>query len=85
MAIVDRREFPLSVSTRAANHHGVNLVQLSSDFYMVEAAPDKLIGDRAYDSGPSDEELAQQDIEMIAPDRKSKTQDGRTMRRYQRR
>jgi len=89
MAIVDRHGLPLSVSTHAANHHEVNLVQLSFDFYMVEATPNKLIGDRAYDSDPLDEELAQQDIEMIAPHRKNrkkkKTQDGRKLRRYQRR
>lgn len=57
MAIVDRHGLPLSVSTHAANHHEVNLVQLSFDFYMVEATPDKLIGDKAYDSDSLDEEL----------------------------
>lgn len=89
MAIVDRHGLPLSVSTPVANHHEVNLVQLSFDFYLIEATPDKMIGDRAYDSDPLDEELRQQDIEMIAPHRKNrkkkKTQDGRPLRRYQRR
>ena len=33
MGIVDRREgLPLSVSTHAANHHEVTLVQLSFEF-----------------------------------------------------
>lgn len=89
MAIVDRHGLPLSVSTHAANHHEVTLVQLSFDFYMVEAKPDKLIGDKAYDSDPLDEELEAQGVEMIAPHKKNrkkkKTQDGRRLRRYERR
>jgi Transposase DDE domain len=52
MAIVDRHGLPLSVSTHAANHHEVRLVQLCFDFYMIEAKPENLIGDRAYDSDP---------------------------------
>jgi hypothetical protein len=57
MAIVDRHGLPLSVGTHAANHHEVRLVQLCFDFYMIEAKPENLIGDRAYDSDPLDEEL----------------------------
>ena len=57
MAIVDRHGLPLSVSTHAANHHEVRLVQLCFDFYMIEAKPENLIGDRADDSDPLDEEL----------------------------
>jgi hypothetical protein len=40
MAIVDRQGLPLSVSTHAANHHEVRLVQLCFDFYMIEAKPE---------------------------------------------
>ena len=47
MVIVDRHGLPLSVSTHAANHHEVRLVQLCFDFYMIEAKPENLIGDRA--------------------------------------
>jgi transposase len=57
MAIVERHGLPLAVSTHATNHHEVTLVQLSFDFYMIEAKPDNLIGDRAYDSDKLDEEL----------------------------
>ena len=89
MAIVDKHGWPLSVSTHAANHHEVTLVQLSFDCYMIEARPDKLIGDKAYGSGPLDEELAEEGIEMIAPHQRNRvkpaTQDGRKLRRYQRR
>jgi transposase len=88
LAIVDRHGLPLSVSTHAANHHEVTLVQLSFDFYMIEAKPQNLIGDKAYDSDALDQSLKQQGIEMIAPHRSNrilKTQDGRRLRRYQRR
>ncbi len=89
MAIVDKHGLPLSVSTHAANHHEVTLVQLSFDFYMIEAKPKNLIGDRAYDSDGLDEELRASGIEMIAPHKrnrkKRKTQDGRRLRRYERR
>jgi transposase len=63
--------------------------QLSFDFYMIKAQSDKLIGDRAYDSDKLDVELKNEGVEMIAPHRKNrikgKTQDGRRLRRYQRR
>jgi len=89
MAIVDRHGLPLSVSTHAANHHEVRLVQLCFDFYMIEAKPENLIGDRAYDSDPLDEELRRDGIEMIAPHRanrsKPPTQDRRRLTRYMRR
>ena len=51
--------------------------------------PERLIGDRAYDSDPLDAELAEGGIDMIAPHRrnrkKAKTQDGRKLRPYKRR
>jgi transposase len=55
----------------------------------LDQLPARLIGDKAYDSDPLDQKLAAQyDIEMIAPNRRSrrqKTQDGRKLRRYRRR
>lgn len=90
LAIVDKHGLPLSVSTHAANHHEVTLVQLSFDFYMLEAKPEHLIGDRAYDSDKLDAELeAEHGVNLISPHRrnrkKRKTQDGRQLRRYARR
>ena len=89
MGIVDRHGLPLAVSTHAANHHEVTLVQLTFDFYMIEANPENLIGDRAYDSDQLDNDLKEDGIEMIAPHwsnrKKRKTQDGRRLRRYERR
>ncbi|GMW08128.1 MAG: DDE transposase [Nevskiales bacterium] len=89
MAIVDRHGLPLAVTTHAANHHEVTLVQLTFDFYMIEAMPQNLIGDKAYDSDQLDAEMREQGTEMIAPHRSNRvrkpTQDGRRLRRYERR
>src|SRR6185295_4215572 len=56
---------------------------------LIEAKPEKLIGDRAYDSDPLDAELRKDGIEMIAPHRcnrsKPPTQDRRRLSRYMRR
>src|SRR6202043_3496521 len=89
MAIVDRHGLPLSVSTHAANHHEVRLVQLCFDFYMIEAKPENLIGNRAYDSDPLNRQLREQGIETIAPHKSNRVakcaQDGRRLRCYERR
>ena len=51
--------------------------------------PERLIGDKAYDSDPLDAKLSAQGIEMIAPHRRGRkkpaTQDRRVLRRYRRR
>jgi transposase len=50
--------------------------------------PERLIGDKAYDSDGLDTTLAEEyGIEMISPNRanRGKTQDGRPLRRYKRR
>jgi len=55
----------------------------------LDELPERLIGDKAYDSDALDEQLAEEyGIEMISPNRsnrKLKTQDGRPLRRYRRR
>ncbi len=89
MAIVDRHSLPLAVTPHAANHHEVTLVRLTFDFYMIEAKAENLIGDKAHDSEQLDQELRKEDVEKIAPHRSNRqkraTQDGRRLRRYQRR
>jgi len=55
---------------------------------MIEARPEHLIGDKAYDSDALDKSLKEQGTEMISPHRSNrtlKTQDGRRLRRYARR
>jgi transposase len=67
----------------------VTLVAATLDSRFVDATPQRLIGDRAYDADPLDEALSELGVEMIAPHRRNrkrpKTQDGRPLRRYRRR
>jgi transposase len=55
----------------------------------VEALPEKLVGDKAYDSDTLDEQLKEKGIDLVAPHRKGRkkapTQDRRKLRRYKRR
>lgn len=90
MVLVDARGLPVSVDTAPANRAESHLVQQLFDFMLPEAAPARLIGDKAYDSDGLDAELADRGVEMIAPHRSNrrpekKTQDGRALRRYKRR
>jgi transposase len=59
------------------------------DSRFLDELPQRLIGDRAYDSDPLDDRLAYLGVEMIAPHRVGRThprtQDGRPLRRYRRR
>ena len=89
MAVADRAGLPLAVCTASASPHEVTLVAPTLDSRFVADLPQRLIGDRAYDSDPLDEALLELGIEMIAPHRRGrkrpKTQDGRPLRRYKRR
>ena len=82
MGIVDRHRLPLAASAHAANHHEVTLVQLTFDFYMIEAKPENLIGEEVHDSDKLDEELRQRGIEMIAPHRTYRRRLRRSQRRW---
>jgi transposase len=79
---------PLSVHTSSALPHEVSLVTDTLLESFAGGFPERLIGDKAYDSGPLDVELATAGIEVIAPHRgdrkKPATQDGRPLRRYHR-
>jgi hypothetical protein len=88
LAIVDRHGLPLSVGIHAANHHEVNvgatelrLLHARSEAGQLDrrqSVRQRCIGCRVEGAG----------VEMIAPhrsNRSSKTQDGRRLRRYQRR
>ena len=89
MAIADRAGLPVSVHVASASPHEVTLVKETLDATFAPGEPERLIGDRAYDSDPLDAELAERGVEMIAPHRrnrkKAKTQDGRKLRRYRKR
>jgi transposase len=90
MAFSDGSSVPLALHTESASPHEVTLVEetLASAF-LRKRQPERLIGDKAYDSDPLDETLLERGIEMIAPHRqnrkKKRSQDGRKLRRYKRR
>jgi transposase len=64
------------------------LVKQTLDSRFLDEVPERLIGDKAYDSDALDEQLWRDyGIEMIAPNRVNHcpSQDGRKLRRYKRR
>lgn len=90
MIMVDARGLPIAVSTGPAGPHESTLVEPLFDFMVSVDFPQRLIGDKAYDSDRLDEAMAQKGVEVISPHRASrkpenKTQDGRSLRRYKRR
>jgi transposase len=87
MILVDAKGLPVAVSTASANLAECNLIQELFGFMLTAKPPERLIGDKAYDSDKLDAQLALDGIEMIAPNRanRSITQDGRSLRRYKRR
>jgi transposase len=90
MILVDARGLPVAIETAPANTHECKLVQQLFDFMLPAQPPQRVIGDKAYDSDPLAQELGDAyGTELIAPHRKNrtraKTQDGRPLRRYRRR
>ena len=90
MAIADASGFPVAAHIESASPHEVKLVEETIDSGFTQYAPNKLIGDKAYDSDGLDQRLLdERNVEMVAPHRKGrkkpKTQDGRKLRPYRRR
>ncbi len=90
MAIADAAGLPVAAHVESASPHEVKLAQATVDKCFTGEAPEKLIGDKAYDSDQLDRQLLdERGVEMIAPHRsnrsKPRTQDGRKLRRYRRR
>jgi transposase len=66
----------------------VTRVERTLDARFIDDIPERLIGDKAYDSDRLDERLLEKyGIEMISPNREGnrRSQDGRPLRRYKRR
>lgn len=88
VAIADSHGLPVAIGVTSASPNESTLVQDTLQQRHIAAVPQRLIGDKAYDSDPLDRRLRElHGIEMIAPNRRrrSKTQDGRPLRRYIRR
>ena len=89
MVVADNASLPLAMHAASASPHEVRLVGETLVQSFTSEQPERLIGDKAYDSDPLDAELAERGIELIAPQKanrvKPPTQDGRALRRYRRR
>jgi transposase len=88
MAVADGHGLPLAVDVASASPAEVRLVISTLEARFIPELPERLIGDKAYDSDPLAGQLAESGVELIAPNRanrKIKTQDGRPLRRYKRR
>ena len=89
MAICDRHGLPLAVHVASASPYEPHLVPATLDARFLPDLPPRLIGDRGYDSDALDVTLHDQyGIEMIAAHRRgrrTRTQDGRPLRRTRRR
>ena len=87
---VDGQGIPLGLSVAPANTGEPQMVQQTLALFEDDSQPERLIGDKAYDSDPLDALLLDFGIEMIAPHRGNRrpenfTQDGRPLRRYRHR
>jgi len=86
---VDARGLPVAVHTASATPHESKLVQGLFDFMLTSVTPYRVVGDKAYDSDALDDQFACAGIDLIASHRANRTrpatQDGRRLRRYQRR
>ena len=89
MGIADGHGLPLALRTESASPAEVKLVPATLEARVVADVPERLIGDKAYDSDRLEEQLLQEyGTELIAPNkvnRRVTTQDGRPLRRYVRR
>jgi transposase len=90
MAISDGHGLPLAVHVASASPHETTLVEPTIQQRFLAETPERLIGDRAYDSDPLDAQIRERfGVQLVAPHRstrsKAPTQDGRVLRRYRRR
>jgi transposase len=90
MGLTDAFGLPIAVGATSASPCEIKLVDDTLDACFLENVPQKVIGDKTYDSDPLDRRLAKErGVELIAPHKnnriKSATQDGRVLRRYRKR
>jgi transposase len=90
MAISDGHGLPLAVHVASASPHETKLVGATIERRFLAETPERLIGDRAYDSDPLDVQIRERfGVQLVAPHKskrsKAPTQDGRVLRRYRRR
>lgn len=89
MVLADGAGAPVGVGVASASPAEVTLLEPLLETIPLAETPDRLIGDLGYDSNAVRDLLAQRGIEPIIPTRRNNKnathQDGRVLRRYQRR
>ncbi|HEY6264797.1 MAG TPA: IS5 family transposase [Candidatus Acidoferrum sp.] len=90
MAIADGHGLPFAVHVASASPHETKLVETTLEQRFLRETPERMIGDRAYDSDPLDQRIQERyGVQLIAPHKfvrvAAATQDGRHLRRYRRR
>ena len=89
MMLAEKGGLPIGAHVCSATPHEVTLLKATLNARFLAPLPQRLIGDGAYDSDSLDEDLRDLGVDLIAPHRnnrvKAPTQDGRILRRYQRR
>ncbi len=89
MVVVDGQGLPLGSQLTSASPAEVTLAEATLEPIPVEAQPERVITDKAYDSDHLRVALSSRGMELICPHRtnrrRPKTQDGRKLRRYRRR
>ena len=74
MAIADAAGLPVAACLASASTHEVKLAETALNNLFIPGKPEKLIGDKAYDSDKLDDDLLKkQGVEMIAPHRRNRT------------
>ncbi len=86
MAQVDEGGLPISLSLHGASAHEVTLAFDPVIGCWTREMPGIVVGDKAYDSDPLDDELGACGVEVVAPHRKNRkkpaTQDEEGMKSY---
>ena len=89
MAMANSAGAPIAIYIDSASPGEITFVEKVLKSRFSREKPERLIGDKAYDSDPLDARLAEHGVELIAPHKvnrvREKTQDGRVLRRYRRR
>ena len=62
MAVAEGAGLPIAVCVTSANPHEVKLVEQTLEKRFIEEVPDLLIGDKAYDSDPSINDLLKKEL-----------------------
>jgi hypothetical protein len=69
IGLADRAVLPIAWSVSSASPHKITLVEPTLETIFITESPKRLIGDKAYDSDPLDEKLAENGLKLITSHR----------------